>query len=853
MIQGFIEVVDERTIAGAAWDPQNPNTIFFVELRNRAGVVIAIRANLMRADLRQKGIGEGCHGFSVTLPNGFLAKDERPGSIIGRIAGTEHVLEMTTNARRFLNRATAERPLLSRLMRSIQKKKAANAAMPQPVHFDNVARQLARKQQPQNAPFAKIHTITGGRLEILTNATPEEAAPILMIAGRPAWLSAEVAPVADQPGFSTQHVFYISGIAAGDELALSMADGEQTVLCEVRTATETSRELSVMQQLSQATKIARQPGAVAIICGDGAHHAMHRACALYRAVKPHRPVVLFCFQKDVVGLELEPTLSLTDVTLVTLPWSRRYLYARMSQAMGALFETTWMVGDDVPAFLLSAIVTGESGHLVLDFPPEAPETADLLERNTADLPSRGLQNLFLQHCTARTAADDMLAERHDAIVAKTGERDSDLVAVLQGVSKQGPGPAFITEMLPITIDRPSLRATTNTAQPTLLLVWKQQDAGLYGRRIDQICRSYRQTHPDHRVVVLELMNPVIDQTYRQTVHGFSEFTYLREMNTLKRQGVLDTADGVEYRQVFANDPHDIPLALEEFLVAQDISPANTAVILFPNIQHAERVFDLLCPYPLIVDVVDNQMLWALGQARLDVFRQYYMMCNSANCVIFNSERNAVHFDKSGLFIPTQGPATVIPNWYQQPSGFDAQNRPLLNNASAKATFDIVYAGNMNDRIDWPLIHKTLALDPRIRLFLIGEARNATDQLFDILKEERAIYLGPLDEDRTLTQLQRADLAIIPHLVDEVSTFMNPLKAQMYQSVSLPAVAMAVPGLVAGPDLTITADHGAFLASVKDHMNADKKPNPVLSSDLPSDARRYIEAISQVRADAVPVV
>lgn len=57
-------------------------------------------------------------------------------------------------------------------------------------------------------------------------------------------------------------------------------------------------------------------------------------------------------------------------------------------------------------------------------------------------------------------------------------------------------------------------------RPTLVLLWKQHDAGLYGRRVDQIARSYRLQHPDHRVIILELISEGQKKTYAALKHSF---------------------------------------------------------------------------------------------------------------------------------------------------------------------------------------------------------------------------------------------------------------------------------------------------------------------------------------------
>ena len=380
----------------------------------------------------------------------------------------------------------------------------------------------------------------------------------------------------------------------------------------------------------------------------------------------------------------------------------------------------------------------------------------------------------------------------------------------------------------------------------MLLIWKQQDAGLYGRRVDHIARSYRSLYPDHRVVILEILNNHIDGTYRQPVPGFSEFTHIREMNTRKLLGRMQGRDDTEYRQIYSDKPEFLGARLQEFLLVEQIIPLNSVIILFPNIQDAESALDILSSYPLIVDVVDNQLTWTPGKARLDVLRQYFMMCQCADQLVFNSALNRDRFAETDLIAAHSAPVDVIPNWYQLPAGFSA---PSEDRTDPTQEFRLIYTGNMNDRIDWALIADTIELDPRIQLHLVGEARHADPLLTELLSNPRVIYHGPQDEEHSLMLLARSDLAVIPHVVDDVSTFMNPLKSRMYEAIGLPAVAMSVPGLSASKDMIIAETRAAFLQAIRDHLTKGSHRDTttaVQDQKISDEAHTYGNLINQLR-------
>lgn len=92
MLEGSLDRVNGRTIAGWAWDDRHPSKPVVVELYEHATnrPLLSVVADWFRIDLRKAGKGDGHHGFSVELP----AASFRPGLAVGaRVAGTSFVLK----------------------------------------------------------------------------------------------------------------------------------------------------------------------------------------------------------------------------------------------------------------------------------------------------------------------------------------------------------------------------------------------------------------------------------------------------------------------------------------------------------------------------------------------------------------------------------------------------------------------------------------------------------------------------------------------------------------------------------------------------------------------------------------
>jgi glycosyltransferase involved in cell wall biosynthesis len=64
----------------------------------------------------------------------------------------------------------------------------------------------------------------------------------------------------------------------------------------------------------------------------------------------------------------------------------------------------------------------------------------------------------------------------------------------------------------------------------------------------------------------------------------------------------------------------------------------------------------------------------------------------------------------------------------------------------------------------------------------------------VVDDPNIIYHGPMREIDLLNFMKQCDFAIMPHIHDEHSGFMNPMKVNMYQQIGLPCVASSMPGV-----------------------------------------------------------
>ncbi len=373
----------------------------------------------------------------------------------------------------------------------------------------------------------------------------------------------------------------------------------------------------------------------------------------------------------------------------------------------------------------------------------------------------------------------------------------------------------------------------------LVLLWKQNDGGFYGRRVDQLARSYKRQYPSRRVIVLEMMHASTFEDFSKlSEHYTSEHRMLLEQVPRKIQGATDD-DGVEYHQLQFQKIASASTKMDSFLLEHSLLPSNTTFILFPVMLFYKSIESTLRSYPKIVDVVDNQFTWGGKKNQRDRILQYYGMARSCDAVVFNSQKNHEYFLEKNV-LDENNTCKVIPNWYQFPANVELKDK----RKSDAAIRNIVYSGNMNDRIDWELLARLVDIQEDVVLHLIGTASRGLDELSTLLENDSVIYHGPVCEIDTIQLIQHMDVAIMPHMVDDVSAFMNPLKVHMYSKIGIPTISTNVPGIIESELLKIASSRKEFVQLLTDII--DNRPARKVISDDNNYATEYINLIESVR-------
>jgi reprolysin-like metallo-peptidase family M12B len=93
LYQGYHDAAGCNTIAGWAWDANDPNNPINVDIYDGATLIATVPSIQFRPDLVTAGIGNGFHGFSYTVPASL--QDGQPHSIRVKFPGTNTDLSNT--------------------------------------------------------------------------------------------------------------------------------------------------------------------------------------------------------------------------------------------------------------------------------------------------------------------------------------------------------------------------------------------------------------------------------------------------------------------------------------------------------------------------------------------------------------------------------------------------------------------------------------------------------------------------------------------------------------------------------------------------------------------------------------
>ena len=164
---------------------------------------------------------------------------------------------------------------------------------------------------------------------------------------------------------------------------------------------------------------------------------------------------------------------------------------------------------------------------------------------------------------------------------------------------------------------------------------------------------------------------------------------------------------------------------------------------------------------------------------------------------------------------------VVPNACDLPD--DAQMRPRRSSC-ARCTGRSSVTSATSRRASTSGLLEAIARAPQWQFVFVGSAHFDQSILrLDALPNVHFVGVKPYDEAQRF--VAHFDVALIPHLDNEMTRSMNPLKAYVYLAAGVPVVSTPIANLGELADfVTVAEGPDAFVAAIEDALESEK-PGP----------------------------
>jgi len=390
---------------------------------------------------------------------------------------------------------------------------------------------------------------------------------------------------------------------------------------------------------------------------------------------------------------------------------------------------------------------------------------------------------------------------------------------------------------PATRGRRQGRLPKRSGPPDLVYLWKQNDSDIYGRRPDMLTKYLLSTGRVRRILHLDapIAPGTLDALLRQAEGAVAHQGKHVYVNTVRR--VLRMADEPNLvRRTFVHRDENAPERVERFLgrelppkqeyanfvraCMQEAGIAKDPLLLVsPVILDYEVIRDAVQPSLVIADVVDDQRQWPTRKEELRRRRieAYETILTDADVAICNCEplrESFAHLRADMHVIPNGLDLFPDASTWRVPPELEALPRPIIG-----------YVGNLRDRVDFDLIRGIAEKYPQASLVLIGSAHDTTHPE-DFADVQNVHFLGVRPYDEAVRHIRAFDVAIMPHVSNELSRSMNPLKLYVYFSLDVPVVATSVANIddFAG-SVAVGRTHDEFMQKLDLVLSGRMRPMP----------------------------
>ena len=379
----------------------------------------------------------------------------------------------------------------------------------------------------------------------------------------------------------------------------------------------------------------------------------------------------------------------------------------------------------------------------------------------------------------------------------------------------------------------------------VVVFWKQNDTGLYGRRSDMTIRYLASRSDVRRVLVFDAPlseHDLLRKRRSRETHNHDRLIYASAYE--KAFGALDS-DKVSY-DVFIYPPgryshlshpgtrSSLATAylsyLEQAMTRVGVIASESVFWIYPKNYFAPDVIAHFRPARVVVDVVDDHRAWpGVTDAECERLTENYRTLLSradmafANCAPVVESMRGFAAD-----------IRLVPNGCDEDVQFTSmENDSVFQEFAASGRHKIGFVGNLEKKIDIELIGKIAGRFPDCTVVLLGST-HANPDVLSLREHPNVLMPGVVPYQQIGAWVSRFDVGIIPHLDMALTRSMNPLKLYVYLSCRVPVVSTEIYNVDRPFALVrVASSHEAFIEQVGELLREGRPP------DVEFD--RYIQA------------
>ena len=411
-------------------------------------------------------------------------------------------------------------------------------------------------------------------------------------------------------------------------------------------------------------------------------------------------------------------------------------------------------------------------------------------------------------------------------------------------------------------------SSLHLSQPlNILFFWKQNDSDIYGRRQDMVLKYLAQSDRVNKIIHFDA--PIsLRKLHEQVQHGSRAKFHQGNLvftNTVERfLGLKDTSKIIKRTFIYGDDrveesflgrnlqkKTDYPDFVRQVIAESGLEGETIAWVCPVCFEFPDLLEELQFEF-VVADLIDDQRKWDIKPSyAAQLTKNYQQIIERADVIFTNCEPVRHAFSDLNTDI------TVIPNGAELFEDESICSKPP-ELAALKGPI-IGYVGNLSDRIDLALL-KFIANAKKDWNFVIIGSAHGNSQIFELETLDNVHLLGVKVYDDALKFIRNFDVAIIPHVDNQLTRSMNPLKLYVYYSAGIPIVSSPISNIGELYDnIYVAANPQEFINCIEVALKRDRPSDQIQKRqrlleqiDWRSRVKNMLSLIDQRLSD-VPII